>query len=120
MNQSFNDDDKVFIKMKIKLISPSKNDEKRYENKTSEGQLVLSIYDKGRKMLLSLDLSSHDDKIAKQEIVLANWSSTNNSKEKVVSPMNNQWHHIDITFHRHKSFTLTVDNRSHREKVIKR
>ena len=119
MNQSLSETDKVLIKMKIKLFSSSKIDKILYRNELNEGHLVLSIYDKGHKMVLSLVLLSDKDTFDNEEIVLSNWSSTKDTEGRFLSVMDNQWHHIDITLHRHKSFTLTVNNRSQREEVIK-
>ena len=109
------------MKMKVKLFSSTRNGKKTFANQTNEGQLVLSIYDRGRKMLLSLNFSlQKDDKniLENKNIVLANWSSPADKDKNIFSVMDNEWHHVDITFHQHKTFTLAVNNRSQREKVL--
>ena len=121
MNQSLDEMEKIEIKMKVKLFSSTTNGKKTFANHTNEGQLVLSMYEKGRKMLLSLYLSSEKDDtniLENKNVVLANWSSPTDKDKNIFSVMDNEWHHVDITFHQHKTFTLTVNNRSQREKVL--
>ena len=120
MNQSLDDKDQTEIRMKVKLYPTTANEKKTYINQTLDGQLVLSIYEKGRKMLLSLILSSENDDIQileNKDIVLANWSSMTDKDENTLSVMDNEWHHVDIVFHQHKTFTITVNNKLQREKV---
>ena len=121
MNQSLDEMAKIEMKMKVKLFPSTRNGKKTFANQTNEGQLVLSIYDRGRKILLSLNFSPQkDDKniLKNKNIVLTNWSSPADKDKNIFSVMDNEWHHLDITFHQHKTFTLTVNNRSQREKVL--
>ena len=120
MNQSLDEKDQTEIRMKVKLYPTAANEKNTYINQTLDGQLVLSIYEKGRKMLLSLFLTSENNDmhiLENKDIVLANWSSLVDKEENTLSVMDNEWHHIDIVFHQHKTFTITVNNKLQREKV---
>ena len=118
MNQSREDQEEIEINIGVKLYYSSKNEHDLRQNKTNEGQLILSIVENGHKMLLSLQLPPDHNTAEKRKIFLSEWRSPGRKKDSVdLSLMNNDWHNIDITFHHHKTFTLTVDNKSHRQKV---
>ena len=118
MNQSREDQEEVEINIGVKLYSSAKNEHDVKQNETNEGQLMLSILDNGHKMLLSLQLPPNHNNSEERKIFLSEWKSSETNKDNVnVSLMNNDWHNIDITFHHHKTFTLTIDNKSHRQKV---
>ena len=118
MNQSREDQEEVEINIGVKLYSSAKNEHDLRQNETNEGQLMLSILNNGHKMLLTLLLPPDQNYAEEIKIFLAEWKSSERNKDSVnLSLMNNDWHNIDITFHHHKTFTLTVDNKSHRQKV---
>ena len=117
MNQSLAQHKETSIKVNVKIVSSGKNGGDIQRNETNNGQLVLSILDKGRKMLLYLLLPPDKETEEKKQILLTNWSSLAHENGKRVSVMDNDWHYIDITFHQHKSFALTVNNRSQKHKV---
>ena len=118
MNQSREDQEEVEINIGVKLYSSPKNEHDLRQNTTNEGQIMLSILDNGHKMLLSLQLPPDHNTEEKRKILLSEWRSPERNKDNVnLSLTNNDWHNIDITFHHHKTFTLTVDNKSHRPKV---
>ena len=118
MNQSREDQQEVEINIGVKLYSSAKTEHDLRQNKTNEGQLMLTIVDNGYKMLLTLQLPPDHITTEGRNIFLSEWRSSERNEDSVnLSLMNNDWHNIDITFHHHKTFTLTIDNKSHRQKV---
>ena len=115
MNQSFDEQKEIQIKIGVKLFSSSQNKQDLGQNKTKEGLLVLSTLNNGHDMRLFLHLASDQDNSENNEIMLSDWNSSKEGENE--SLMNNEWNHIEINFYQHKSFTLSVNNRSHREKV---
>ena len=118
MNQSLNENDEIEIKIGVKLFSSSTEIQTLTRNETKEGVLVLSLLNRGHKMLLSLILPQDHQNSEDNQIILSEWNSSELNKHgDNVSLMNDDWHHIDISFYQHKSFDLTVNNRLHREQV---
>ena len=107
-------DDDLKIKINVKLFSADSNAYESEKTRISQGELVLEIFEQGRQMRLSLDYSLNNVNI---QIQLTNWTSVVNENGYAPSVMDNDWHHVEITFHRHKTFSLTVDHRSQQEQV---
>ena len=118
MNQSLNENDEIEIKIGVKLFSSSTEIQTHTRNETKEGILVLSLFNRGYKMLLSLMLPQDNQNSEDNQIILSEWNSSEVKKNgDNISLMNDDWHHIDISFYQHKSFALTVNNKLHREQV---
>ena len=119
MNQSLNENDEIEIKIGVKLFSSSTEIQTLTRNETKEGILVLSLLNRGHKLLLSLMLPQDHQNSEDNKIILSEWTSSELKKHgENISLMNDDWHHIDISFYQHKSFDLTVNNRLHRDQVI--
>ena len=108
-------DDDLKVKINVKLFSGDSNTNDTEKTRISQGQLVLEILEQGRQMRLSLFYSLDN---ANEQIQLTNWTSAVNENGYVPTVMDNDWHHVEITFHRHKTFSISVDHRSQQEKVI--
>ena len=108
MNQSREEEQEIEIKIDVKLFSSSKNKQDLIQNKTNEGQLILSIVDNGHKMILSLEIPPDQSSSEERKIFLSEWISSDRNIDSVnISLMNKDWHSIDITFHHHKTFILS-------------
>ena len=103
------------VKINVKLFSADSNANASEKTRISKGQLVLDILEQGQQMRLSLFYSLNN---ANEQIDLTNWTSVVNENGYAQSVMDNDWHHVEITFHQHKTFSLTVDHRSQQEQVI--
>ena len=108
-------DDDLKVKINVKLFSADGNTNETEKTRISQGQLVLEILEQGRQMRLSLSYSRNN---ANEQIQLTNWTSLVNENGYAPSVMDNDWHHVEITFHQHKTFSITVDHRSQQEQVI--
>ena len=111
-------DDDLNVKINVKLFSADSNANETEKARISQGQLVLKVLEQGRQMRLSLIYSLNNASIKNEQVQLTNWTSVVNENGYVPTVMDNDWHHVDITFHRHKTFSITVDHRSQQEKVI--
>ena len=108
-------DDDLKVKINVKLFSGDGHTNETEKTRISQGQLVLEILEQGRQMRLSLYYSLNN---ANEQIQLTNWTSVVNENGYAPSVMDNDWHHVEITFHQHKTFSITVDHRSQQEQVI--
>ena len=108
-------DDDLNVKINVKLFSADNNTNDTEKARISQGQLVLEILEQGRQMRLSLFYSLDN---ANEQIQLTNWTSAVNENGYAPSVMDNDWHHVEITFRQHKTFSITVDHRSQQEQVI--
>ena len=106
------------VKINVKLFSADSNANETEKARISQGQLVLKVLEQGRQMRLSLTYSLNNASMKNEQVQLTNWTSVINENGYVPSVMDNDWHHVEITFHRHKTFSITVDHRSQQEKVI--
>ena len=108
-------DEDLNVKINVKLFSADSNANETEKTRISEGQLVLEVLEQGHQMSLSLFYPLNN---AKEQIQLTNWTSVVNENGFAESVMDNYWHHVEITFHRHETFSLTVDHRSQQGQVV--
>ena len=76
LNQSLNENDEIEIKIGVKLFSSSTEIQTLTRNETKEGILVLSLLNRGHKLLLSLMLPQDHQNSEDNKIILSEWNSS--------------------------------------------